>query len=100
ALCALAAGIAVERVGKRDGCHLDALEGLARHLLELAIEGLVADEETRMRDDRAAVDRGNAAAQDARAHQGQKPVDQHLSTAVETDGEGGQFTIDRQRLPN
>jgi hypothetical protein len=43
-LRALGLLIAVERVGERDGGHGDEREGFGRHLAQLAIEGLAADE--------------------------------------------------------
>ena len=95
-LRALGLGIAVERVGEGDGGHGDELERLARHLPQLAIEGLVADEEPGMQDRLAAVGGGDAAAQDAGAHQGEEPVDQHLGAAVEAGREGGELRIRRQ----
>jgi hypothetical protein len=95
-LRALGLLIAVEGVGERDGGHGDELEGFGRHLPQLAIEGLVTDEEPGMQDRLAAVGRGDAAAQNAGAHQGQEPVDQHLRAAVEASRKGGELGIRRQ----
>ncbi len=83
ALRALAGLVAVERVGEGDAGHGDLGQLLARHLAQLAIEGLVADEEARVQDGLAAVGARDAAAQDAGAHQRQEAVDQHLRAAVE-----------------
>ena len=94
---AFARGVAVERVGIRDRAHHDLGEAGGRHLAQLAIEGSVADEKTRMQQCRAALGRRHAAGENTGTPQGQETVDQHFRAAVEAGLERRQFGFRKQR---
>ena len=94
ALCRLVAG---ERVGEVDAGHGDAREPIGRHLAQLAIEFLVADEEAGVQDGLVPVRALDRALEDAGAHQREEAVDQQLRAAVEADLERSELGVRRQR---
>ena len=88
----------MQGVGEGDRRHGDLLQLGARHVAQLAVEGVVADEEAGMQDGaRRPSGIGHAPLEDAGPAQRQEAVDQHLGAAVQAGREGRQLGVGVQR---